>query len=266
MLTGLLLTLCATLCQASSLTVDTGHGKRTFASEQLLARKDAREITVPGDVSYHRSMTYRAVPMKALLEGVSPDAHLQFTALDGFSAEIPANLVLGNTGAEAWLAIEPPGKPWPALEDGKPGAGPFYLVWLRPEAGHIGSEQWPYQVAAVSVLADPASRFPAMRPAPGLSANDPVTKGFAVFQRNCITCHTLNGQGDAKLGPDLNIPHSPTEYLRDDMLRTLVRNPQDMRHWPQARMPGFNRETLSDADLDNLVAYLKHMANRKTKP
>jgi mono/diheme cytochrome c family protein len=45
-----------------------------------------------------------------------------------------------------------------------------------------------------------------------------------------------------------------------------VRNPQDMRHWPQARMPGFNRETLSDADLDNLVAYLKHMATRKAKP
>jgi mono/diheme cytochrome c family protein len=105
-----------------------------------------------------------------------------------------------------------------------------------------------------------------MRPAPGLAASDPVTKGFAVFQRNCITCHTLNGQGDAKLGPDLNIPHSPTEYLRDDMLRTLVRNPQDMRHWPQAKMPGFNRQTLSDADLDNLVAYLKHMARRKAQP
>jgi mono/diheme cytochrome c family protein len=266
LLTGLLLTLCATLCQAATLTIDTGHGARALTTEQLLARPDVREISVPGDVSYHRSMTYRAVPMKALLDGVGPDAHLQFTALDGFAAEIPAGLILDSHGAQAWLAIEPPGKPWPALGDGKPGAGPFYLVWLNPEAGQVGTEQWPYQVASIRMLADPASRFPAMRPAPGLSANDPVTQGFAVFQRNCITCHTLNGQGDAKLGPDLNIPHSPTEYLRDDMLRTLVRNPQDMRHWPQARMPGFNRETLSDADLDNLVAYLKHMATRKAKP
>jgi mono/diheme cytochrome c family protein len=104
-----------------------------------------------------------------------------------------------------------------------------------------------------------------MQPAADLPKDAPARRGFAVFQRNCITCHTLNGQGDAKLGPDLNIPHSPTEYLRDDMLRTLVRNPQDLRHWPQAKMPGFDRQTLSDADLDDLVAYLKHMATRKSR-
>jgi mono/diheme cytochrome c family protein len=266
LLTGLLFALCTTLCQATTLTIDTGHGTRSLTTEQLLGRADARDLSVPDDVSYHRMMSYRAIPMKALLDGVASSAHLQFTALDGFTAEIPASLVLDAHGAEAWLAVEPPDKSWPSLGDGKPSAGPFYLVWLHPEAGHVGPEQWPYQVASIRVLANPADRFPAMRPASGLAPNDPVTKGFAVFQRNCITCHTLNGQGDAKLGPDLNIPHSPTEYLRDDMLRTLVRNPQDMRHWPQARMPGFNRETLSDADLDNLVAYLKHMANRKTKP
>ncbi|WP_448097338.1 c-type cytochrome [Luteibacter yeojuensis] len=263
---GLMFLLYAHLAPAATLTVETESGSRRLSTEQLLARPDVREIQVPGDVSYHAAMRYRAVPLKALLDGVPDDAHLQFVALDGFTAEIPASLILDGHGAEAWLAIEPTGETWPKLGEGKPSAGPFYLVWLHPEAGHVGPEQWPYQVAAIKVLADPAARFPAMRPDARLPADAPARRGFAIFQRNCISCHTLNGQGDAKLGPDLNIPHSPTEYLRGDMLRTLVRNPQDLRRWPQAKMPGFDTKVLSDADLDDLVAYLKHMAGRKVSP
>ncbi|WP_250340440.1 c-type cytochrome [Luteibacter flocculans] len=265
-LLGIVLFALARIAPAATLTLDTGGGPRTLTTEALLGRADAQDILIPDDVAYHRAMRYRAVPLKALLTGVAPDAHLQFVALDGFSAEIPASLVFEGHGAEAWLAIEPPGKPWPPLAKGKPTAGPFYVVWQRPADGHVGPEQWPYQVASIQVRADPAARFPAMRPAPDLPANAPARRGFAVFQRNCITCHTLNGQGDAKLGPDLNIPHSPTEYLRTDMLRTLIRNPQDLRHWPLAKMPGFDRATLSDADLDDLIAYLTHMAGRKAAP
>ncbi|QWT21747.1 cytochrome c [Bacillus sp. NP157] len=263
-LLAFLLLATASLAQAANLSVDAGHGASVLTTRQLLARPDVRTIEVPADVSYKRAMRYRAVPLKALLDSVAATAHLQFTALDGFSAEIPAALVVDGHGAEAWLAIED--SPWPALGDGKPSAGPFYLVWLHPEAGKVGPEQWPYQVASIRVLADPASRFPLMRPAAALPADSPVNRGFVVFQRNCISCHTLNGQGDAKLGPDLNIPHSPTEYLREGMLRTLVRNPQDLRHWPQAKMPGFNASVISDGDLDDLEAYLKHMAGRKAKP
>jgi mono/diheme cytochrome c family protein len=264
LLLALILAGCAGLAQAASLSIDTGHGTATLSTQQLLARPDLRTIDVPGDVSYKKAMRYKAVPLKALLAGVPAAAHLQFTALDGFAAEIPAALVLDGHGAEAWLAVED--ATWPALGDGKPSAGPFYLVWLHPEAGKVGPEQWPYQIASIRVLADPALRFPLMRPAPGLANDSPVMRGFEVFQKNCITCHTLNGQGDAKLGPDLNIPHSPTEYLREGMLRVLVRNPQTLRHWPQAKMPGFSAQVVSDADLANLEAYLKHMAGRKATP
>ena len=257
----LLILLGAPAAMAATLTIRKDGRVDSLTTAQLLARPDVRTIDVAGDVSYHATRAYRAVPLRALLSGLDPAAHLQFVALDGFAAELPASLLTG--GSEAWIAVEPPGAPWPALSPGKPGAGPFYLVWLHPEASHIGPEQWPYQIATIRVLADPGVRFPAMRPTAGLAANDPVLKGYAVFQRNCLSCHTLNGQGDAKLGPDLNVPHSPTEYLRDDMFRTLVRNPQALRHWPEAKMPGFSRDVLSDADLDALVAYLKHMAGRK---
>lgn len=264
----------ATLAPAATLTLDTGKGVQRLTTAQLLARPDVRVIDVPGDVSYHAGMRYRAVPLKALLPGIDPAAHLQFVALDGFAAELPASLVMGQgsqgaqgaPGTEAWLAVEPPDAPWPALGKDKPSAGPFYLVWLHSEASHVGPEQWPYQIATVRVLADPATRFPKMRPAAYLPTDDPARRGFAVFQRNCLSCHTLNGQGDARLGPDLNIPHSPTDYLREDMLRTLIRNPQSLRQWPQSRMPGFSPDTLSDHDLDDLIAYLKHMAAHRPTP
>ncbi|MDF4003470.1 cytochrome c [Luteibacter sp. PPL552] len=254
------------LARADTLAVDTGRGVRAWTTTELLARPDARDIRVPGDVSYHATRTYRAVPMKALLPGVPADAHLQFTARDGFAAEIPASLIIDGHGAHAWLAVEPDGAAWPPLGAGKPSAGPFYLVWIDPDKGPVGPEQWPYQIATIKVLPDPAKRFPAMRPDPRLGADAAPVRGFAVFQRHCMTCHTLNGQGDAKLGPDLNIPHSPTEYLRADMFRTLVRNPQNLRRWPQSKMPGFDTHVLSDRDLDDLEAYLKHMAGRKVQP
>lgn len=249
---------------AAELKVDLGHGARTLESAQLAGRKDARAIDVSQDVAYHKPMRYRAVPLKALLAGATPGDHLQFVANDGFAAEIPAALILDGHGAEAWLAVEDPGQPWPALPGKTQSAGPFYVVWTRPEAGGVNPEQWPYQLAAIRKMDEVATRFPAMAPDPALPAGSPERRGFEVFQRICLACHTLNGQGDAKLGPDLNLPYNPTEYLRADLLRAYVRDPQSLRHWPQAKMPGFDPKVLSDADLDALLAYLRHMAGRKS--
>jgi mono/diheme cytochrome c family protein len=250
---------------AADLTVDLGHGRQTFTTAALLARDDVRDIDVPVDVSYHRAMRYRAVPLAHLLAGLTPDDHVQFVALDGFAAEMAASLLLDKGGSEPWLAIEPTAGAWPALKEGKPSAGPFYLVWIHPEAAHVSPEQWPYQVASIRMLPPVAMRFPAMRPAPGLAADTAVMRGFSLFQKHCLACHTLNGQGDAHLGPDLNIPHNPTEYLRADMLKTLIRDPQSLRRWPEAKMSGFDAKTLPDSDLDDLLAYLKHMAGRKAR-
>ena len=252
--------------RAAELHIDLGHGVQTYTTAQLLARSDVRTISIPDDVSFKRAMRYRAVPLKALLEGASAQDALLFVASDGFAAEIPAALIRQAHGSEAWLAIEEPTRPWPALGAGKGDAGPFYVVWTDPSSMNIGPEQWPYQLAAIRRLPPVVERFPAIRPDPALQPDSQVQRGFALFQRTCFTCHTLNGQGDARLGPDLNIPHNPTEYLRADLLRAYIRDPQSLRHWPQARMPGFNQQVLSDTDLDALLAYLKHMAGRKVQP
>lgn len=260
----LLLAVLSLPLSAAQLTLELGSGTRQWQSEELLKHPQARDIRIDQDVSYKQPMSYRAVPLAALLEGVKPGDHLQAVALDGFAAEMPAAPLLQSGPAQAWLAVEDPAQPWPPLGPDKPGAGPFYLVWTHPEAGNISPEQWPFQVASIRRLQPVAERFPALRPASGLSADDPVNRGFALFQKNCMACHRLNGAGDAQFGPDLNRPYNPTEYLRPEFLRRLIRDPQSLRQWPQARMPGFAPSVLPEADLDALLAYLAHMAKRKS--
>ncbi|HVC16034.1 MAG TPA: cytochrome c [Rhodanobacter sp.] len=259
-----LLWLCLPMpARAAELKIDLGHGVTAWHTEELLKRNDVRTITVPADIAFGRRMHYHAVPLVALLGGITSADHLQFIAADGFAAEIPAALLLDRHGGEAWLAIEDPAGSWPALPRNHGHAGPFYLVWTHPQVSHVGPEQWPYRLAMIRKLAGVAARFPAILPDPSLPPDSPVRRGFVVFQRTCFACHTLNGEGDARLGPDLNVPHNPTEYLPADLLRAYIRDPQSLRRWPQARMQGIDKQVLPDADLDALLAYLRHMAGRK---
>ncbi len=248
---------------AAQLLIDLGSGSHAWQTQALLEHPDARDITIRDDVSYKRDMHYRAVPLASLLKGLKAEDHLQAVALDGFAAELSAAPLLERQGARAWLAVEDPRQPWPALAADKPSAGPFYLVWTDPAAGHISPEQWPFQVARIQRLAPVAERFPALRPAPGLTTDDPINQGFALFQKNCLACHRLNGAGDSQFGPDLNVPYNPTEYFSGDFLKRYVRDPQSLRRWPQAKMPGFSSSVLPDAELDLLLGYLRHMAGRK---
>lgn len=252
------------LLAAAELRLELPGGTRTWDSATLLAHPQARDIEIPQDVAYKRPMRYRALPLASLLEGVQPGDHLQLVALDGFAAELPAAPLFASSGARAWLAVEDPQAPWPPISQRTPSAGPFYLVWSDPQLGDIGPEQWPFQITRIHLLAPVAQRFPALLPA--AEAGAAVQAGFALFQKHCLACHRLNGAGDSAFGPDLNLPHNPTEYFAGDFLARYIRDPQALRQWPQARMPGFATEVLNDAELTDLLAYLRHMAGRKVAP
>ena len=62
------------------------------------------------------------------------------------------------------------------------------------------------------------------------------------------------------MGPDLNLPLNPTEYLKESVLPRYIRNPKSIRSWEGSKMPGFGPETLSDEGIANVVAYLQEMA------
>jgi mono/diheme cytochrome c family protein len=246
---------------AASLDIDV-NGKRTLSTEQLLARDDAVTVHVPNDVSFHRAMSYRAVPLRALL-GVSrlpADTELEITGTDGFVTHLPAKLVFGR--AQAWLAIEPPDAPWPRTGDGG-DIGPFYLVWTDAGASKIESEQWPYKVDAIRTTRPAAVKWPQIAVGNEVAAHSPVREGQRVFATQCMACHKMNGAGDASMGPDLNLPHNPTEYFQPWALKQFIRDPRSLRAWPDMKMHGFGPDAMSDTDLDRVIAYLAYMAKRR---
>ena len=191
-----------------------------------------------------------------------PRQTLQFIGSDGFAAEIPAGLILNRRGSNAWLAVEEPAGRWPEPPLASMATrAPFTSCGPAPRlpgsarnsgAAWSRSASW---TASRRASGDPAD--------PAVPAGGPVRRGLTVLQRTGFACPTLNGAGDAKFGPNLNIPHNPTEYLRAELLRTYVGDPQSRRRWSQAKTPGFSPQTLSDADLDALLAYCWYMTVRK---
>ena len=252
--------------EAPILTLSLGGNPRTFTAVELLARPDARTLEVAADVAYGRPMTYRAVPLLALLgNSVAPAFDtLEAKATDGFVAQIPLDLVRkgASGGSVAWIAVEDVSAPWPPLPGKAVSAGPFYLVWEDPERSGVGSEQWPFQVAELTLTEPPVHRWPQMAVAADLPEDAPARRGEAVFAVQCLPCHRIKGAGASDVGPDLGLPMSPTQYMTREGLRALIRDPKAVRTWPGQQMAGFDAATLPDADLDDLIAYLGYMADR----
>ena len=250
-----------------TITVTAGNDTRSFTRGELLAQPVATTIEVARDVTYRASMTYRAVPVASLLAGMMlpPDSVIEAVALDGFIAQLPPDLVLNtdDSKAVAWLAIEPADQPWPPIPEKDTSAGPFYVVWTGAEVASIRSEQWPYNVAKLVSQPSPALRWPALAVNSALPSTDPARAGEVLFVVQCLPCHKLNGAGASAVGPDLNLPQNPTEYLTPQGLHDLIRDPRAVRAWPAMAMPPFPPDHLSDREIGLIVAYLKHMVDRK---
>jgi mono/diheme cytochrome c family protein len=250
------------------LTVRFGDQTRRLTAAELLARPDARTITVEDKDAYKRPMTYRAVPLLALLPPGGRFDTLEVRATDGYAAQLPMALLRRAAqggprgGAVPWLAIEPPDHPWPVLPGKNMTAGPFYIVWQNPERSGVAPEQWPYAVAELEGVESPAHRWPQLRLDASVPADAPARRGQEVFVTFCLACHRLDGGGAATMGPDLGRPMSPTRYLTEPGLRALIRDPKSVRTWPEQHMPGFDEATLPEADLDAVIAYLRAKATK----
>lgn len=135
---------------------------------------------------------------------------------------------------------------------------PFYLVWSQPHQRDVHRYPWPYQLAELE-LAPLESVYPHVAPR-GAPEGDPAWAGYAVFRRECLACHAVNGEG-GKVGPELNVPRSVVEYRPEEQLKAFIRDPESFRY---TSMPAHTH--LSDRELDALIAYLHAMAERKHDP
>lgn len=241
---------------------------RRFTRDTLLARPDAADVDIPADIAYGRPMRFRAVPLAALLSGlrVPADSVIETVATDGFVAHLPAALVTNTDPGKAvgWLAIEPPNAPWPNLPGKTVSAGPFYIVWTGAAAKSVSSEQWAYQVAKLVSELPPAIRWPQLAVDAAVPATGEARLGQTIFITQCLPCHMLDGAGSSDVGPDLNRPMNPTAYMTRDGLHALIRDPKSVRTWPTQIMPGFDKDQMSDAEIDQVIAYLAYIARRKT--
>jgi mono/diheme cytochrome c family protein len=244
------------------LVVTAGGATRQFTTDELSAWPNAVTVAVPHDPAYGGAMSYRAVPLRAILSAFPLDAAdtIQARASDGFVAEIPRALIDG--AAVPWIAFEDTAHPWPPLPGKAVSAGPFYLIWQDPERAGVSTEQWVYALAALTATPSPAQRWPAIAVDPSVPDDAPARRGQAVFVANCLPCHRLGGAGEGTVGPDLLRPMPATAYFTEAGLRALIRNPAAVRHWPAQQMPAFDEATLAGSAIDAVIAYLDYLAPR----
>jgi mono/diheme cytochrome c family protein len=218
-----------------------------------------------------RDESYLALRMRPILDRVyganSWEAEaLVFRCRDGYQPAVDASLFVAH---EAYLAFaRPDGQKFRLINQLQNhedvDLAPFYLIWdnrKNEELLQRGGEGWPYQVVGVDLVRF-ADRFPAIQPP--ASASGMVQRGFSVFRHQCLSCHTLNGEGGSK-GGELNSPVSVTETFSADWLRKWIANPAAVRSG--ATMPALNAEGGKSADkISEVIAYLQEMAHHKKKP
>lgn len=234
-----------------------------YRLSELIKHKDVVNVSLQKDPVYPaHNLTYQAIPLTSLFRHISvaEGAIIEFTTEDGYNTPVEGNKLLNSDKERptAYLAIENPRNKWPVLKKQKRSAGPLLLIWRHVQPGSIDSVKWPYWIRKFEVKGGLKQLYPAIFP-----KSKKYNKGFQIFHQNCFSCHTLNKQGAATLGPDLNYPHSPTEYFRDAYLRKLIREPSSLRHWPNSRMGAFSESKLTNKELNALLEYLKHMSKNK---
>lgn len=248
------------------LTIFVDNKETRYTQEQLLKNKDTKVITLSKDPISGQPQAYYAIALSKLLKPFvdKKEFTIHLKAKDGMNVGFKSSRLLSfdSQSSTAYLAVKPKNTPW-AKTKRKEAIGPYYLIWVNPEKSNIGPEEWPYQIVSIELSASVDSDLNALLPQKNHKNYFKLKKGYDTFVKNCYGCHTVNKKGQAELGPDLNYPHSPTEYFKRPYLIKYIRNPQALRHWPQSRMPAFDKSEISDPDLEALISYLEYLAQQR---
>jgi len=220
----------------------------------------------------HTNAIFTTIPLQRVLDRAYGSAWREgeaivFICRDGYESTIPVKRILHH---RALLAIDRPGSRGFTVLKYEEGArkrvslGPFYVIWENLDDAQIRIEDdygWPYQVVRIDLVSF-RSRFVEMTP-PENAATE-VMAGFEAFIAHCSQCHAINGRGGT-IGPELNYPANPSEYMKDEWLRRWIDDPSSMRRAP--RMPPLNPELAERSRIiDEIIAYLQEMARHKIEP
>jgi mono/diheme cytochrome c family protein len=245
-----------------------GRVVREIPLAELRERCHPTRIAVESDPYYGGRKAYLACPLEQVLLlgfGVAPralgGANVFFRAADGYVKPASAELLAEPGGYVAFADAERAGGPdagFEPIDRRQVDPGPFYLVWTGAAQADAHRYPWPYQLVAIEIAPFEA-RYPHTAPA-GEPPDSAAWRGFAIFRRECVACHAINGEGGT-VGPELNLPRSIVEYRPAEQIAAFVRDPQSFRYTSMPANPH-----LSDADLDALLAYFRAMSHRKRDP
>lgn len=231
-------------------------GTKAVAKEALRAECGVRPIEVE-DPYYATRKRFVACPLARVLEigfgGTRAVAgqDVLLRALDGYTRSVPGERLLVAGAFLAFEDVDHAAHGFFPIDRRQVDPAPFYLVWQGAGRNDTSAWPWPYQLVTIEIAPFEA-RFPHTVPR-GAAADSPAGRGYALFRRECFSCHAINGEG-GKVGPDLNVPQSITAYRPAAQIRAFIRNPRTFRY---TTMP--SHEHLGEAELDDLLAYLVHM-------
>lgn len=242
--------------EGKQLAVVVGSKEKKISLSDLVSRFGDKTIEVD-DYYLLRKMRYRAIPMVPLLKSLAAEAvqydEIVFRCADGYLAHVTRADFDAGKLANFHLAYGEDGTRFKSkIPQGKAEISPEPFYAVATDKASFKALSWPYEVVAIE-LVDFKTKFPALY-FTGMGDHSEAAKGFAVFRKECLKCHSLNLQG-GDIGPELNIPRNITEYRDKTFLKAFIRNASSFR--AKSKMPSF--EHLKDTEIVEVITYLKAM-------